>query len=138
MNKGRTGGDEDRDIADDPLLSALSADLEGASKKGDSRLFIFIGVALIFALSPRFVPVPTWAVYAFAFLSAFCIFGGIAYTIRSVMQRKLAVADRYGLRCHVCGRRPKVFRIMQAAELRKCPRCGNALDVHLPSKRAHR
>lgn len=138
MSNGQIDRDEERDIADDPLLSALNADIEAASKKGDNRLFIFIGAALLFAVFPKFFRVPTYAVYVFVFLSAFSIFGGIAYTVWSVVQRKLAVADRYGLRCHACGRRPKVSRIMQAAELRQCPRCRYALDVHLPSKRVRR
>ena len=137
MSDEHINGDDERDIADDPLLSALNSDLEVASTKGDNRLFIFIGLALIFALFPKFVRIPTWAVYTLAFLSALSIFGGIAYTIGSVVKRKLAVADRYGLRCQACGRRPKVFRIMQAAELRRCPRCGSDLGVRFPSKRAN-
>ena len=138
MSNGQIDRDEERDIADDPLLSALNGDLEAASKKGDTRLFVFIGAAVIFALFPKLVHVPTWTVYLFVFLSVFSIFGGIVYTIWSVAQRKLVVADRYGLRCRACRRRPKVFRIMQGAELRKCPRCGSALDVGFPSKGVQR
>ena len=137
MSNKHIDGDEERDIADDPLLSALNSDLEAASRKGDKRLFVFIGVALMFVLVPKFVRVPTLAVYTLALLSASSILGGIAFTIWSVVKRKLAVADRYGLRCNACGPRPANFRIMQAAELRRCPRCGNDLDVHLPSKRIH-
>ena len=137
MSNEHFNGDEERDIADDPLLSALNSDLESASRKGDKRLFIFIGVALICALLPKFVHFPDWAVYALAVSSALSIFGGIAYTIGSVVKRKLSVAYRYGLHCQSCGRRPGIFRIMQAAELRRCPRCGNDLDVHLPSKPIH-
>jgi hypothetical protein len=129
--------DEERDIADDALLSALSVDLEAASRITDNRLLILIGVALILVLLPKFVRVPVWAVYTLAFLSGFSIIGGIAYTIWWSVQKKQSVANRNGLRCSACGPNPKVFRIMQAATLRKCPSCRSALDVHLPSGRVH-
>jgi hypothetical protein len=137
MNSEPIDHDEERDVADDPLLSALNEDLEAASRKTDARLFIFIGATLIFALLPKYIRVPPWVAYTFAFLSFSSIIGGIAYTIWSVVKKKLTVANRYGLRCGACGRRPKVLRIMQAAELRTCPWCASALDVHLPSRRIH-
>ncbi|MGD2141733.1 MAG: hypothetical protein PVH25_15170 [Burkholderiales bacterium] len=135
MSNDQIDSDEERDIADDPLLAALDADLRAASRKGDNRLVLFIGIALLLALLSKLVRIPTWSIDVLASLSALSILGGIAYTVGSVVQKKLVVADRYGLRCRACGRRPKVFRILQAAELRKCPWCRSALDVYLPSKR---
>jgi hypothetical protein len=126
--------DEEGDISDDPLLSALDNDLSAVSKKTDNRLILYIGVALILVFLPKYVRVPGWAVYTLAVISAFLIFGGIAFTIWSTVQRKKSVAVRYGLQCKKCGQKPKVFRIMQAAELRKCPSCSNPLDVRIPSR----
>jgi hypothetical protein len=127
--------DAERDIGNDSILSALHSDLEAASRRTDNRLVVFIGAGLIFVSLPIYVHVQPWIVYALALLSFVCIIGGIAYTIWSVMQRKRAVASRYGLLCSACGRLPKLFQVLQAAELRQCPRCRNALNVHLPAMR---
>jgi hypothetical protein len=137
MSNNPIDDEEESDIADDPLLSALNDDLKAALRTTDDRLFYFIAAALIFAFLPKYVGVPSWGIYSLALLSGVSVIGGIGYAIWSSIQKQRAVASRYGLECSACGRKPKVMQIMQAAELRKCPWCRSILDVHPSSRRTN-
>ena len=117
--------DEERDIADDPLLSAINADLERADKQTDNRL-LFVLAAIIAALFlvERFLGKNLWL----EGIAVAAVIGAIAFTISSAVRRKTDVAAKYGLICPVCKHKPSPQMVLSAARTRRCRKCGAQLN----------
>lgn len=117
--------DEEQDIADDPLLSAINADLERANSQTDNRLLIFLAaiIAILF-FTERFAGQNSW-LEGFA---AVAVIGAIAFTIYSAIRRKVDVAAKYGLICPVCKHKPSPQMVLSAATTRRCRKCGAPLN----------
>ena len=116
--------DEDGDIADNPLLSAINADLERANSQTDNRLLLALAVIIsVLFLSEYFLGKNFW-LESFA---AAAVIGVIAFTLYSAVRRKAAVAAKYGLICPVCKYRPSAQMILSAAMTRRCRKCGAPL-----------
>lgn len=124
--------DDESDISEDPILSALNGDLESVLRKTDNHLFIFLGAALAAAYLPKHLHASLFIVHLFYAAAVAFVVVGIGFTISSVIKKKQKVAARYGLVCKRCGHRPKVGKIMLAAQVGQCAACGNALNVHKP------
>jgi len=117
--------DEDEDIADDPVLSAINADLERANSQTDNRLLLFLAaIALVFFLGERLIGKNSWL----EGLAASAIVAAIAYTIFSAVRRKGDVAAKYGLICPVCKHKPSAQMVLAAAMTRRCRKCGAPLN----------
>ena len=120
------------DLAEDPVLAALNRDLEAVLRRTDNRLFLFLGAALVASYLPDYWKVPPLAASLIYAGAVACIFGGIGFTILSVVRRKQKVAARYGLVCPACGHRPGIRQILATAEMGLCAACHRELDVRLP------
>jgi hypothetical protein len=118
--------DKETDIADDPLLSAISGELDSARKQGDRSLFIALALALaVVLLLSRLQIKSVWLdLLQLSVLAS--IIGG---TIYSVVRQKQRVAARHGLVCPACGYRPWVTMILSAATTHRCSKCGSSLPV---------
>ena len=125
----QTEDDSELDISDDPVLSALNKDLESVLSFTDNGLIVFLVVVFAIAYFLEYLKVPSVALFTIVVI---CIFGGIGYTVYSVVRGKQRVAARYGLICDACGHRPRVGQIMLVAQTELCPVCGNKLDFHKP------
>jgi hypothetical protein len=128
----RGNGDDESDLSDDPILSALNTDLEAALRITDNRLFIFVGGTLVASYLPEYLHVPPVAANVFYAGAVACIIGGIGFTILSVIKGKQKVAARYGLVCQACGHRPKTSQILLTAQIGRCAACGKELNLHKP------
>jgi hypothetical protein len=117
--------DEDGDIADDPLLSAVSADLERATKQNDQMLLLALGaiVTLLFLAEHFLGKNPVLEGFAAA-----AVVGAIVFTMYAVLRRKAGVATKYGLICPVCTHKPSATMVLSAARTRKCRKCGASLN----------
>jgi hypothetical protein len=118
--------DRETDIADDPLLNAISGELHAINKRSDMKLLIALAlnlaVVVLFArlhMKGMWVKLPEAAVVV-AILSG---------TIYSVVRQKQRVAGRHGLVCSVCGYRPGVSMVMSAATTQRCHKCGSPLPI---------
>jgi hypothetical protein len=122
--------DTERDIADDPFLRAVNADLEKASKRSDNTLLVvLLGILLpsVF-LYAKFGPRSVWP----ALLLAAAVIGVIVFTIVRVSQLKKAVAIKYGLVCPECGHQPGPGNVLSVATTLRCKKCRSVL----PGRRA--
>lgn len=117
--------DEDGDIADNPLLSAINSDLERVNNQTDNRLLLALA-AIISALflSEYFLGKNLWL----AGLAAAAVIGTIAFTLYSAVRRKAEVAAKYGLICPVCKYRPSAQMLLSAATTQRCRKCGASLN----------
>lgn len=131
-NNRHDNEDDESDLSEDPILSALNKDLESVLRFTDNRLFIFLGAALAAVYLPEYLHVPPGAAYVFYAGAIVCILGGIGFTILSVIRNKQKVAARYGLVCRACGHRPKTSQIMATAQIGLCAACGKNLNMHKP------
>jgi hypothetical protein len=77
--------DDESDLSDDPVLSALNKDLGSVLRLTDNRLFIFLGAALAACYLPEYLHVPPVAAYVLYVGAIACILGGIGFTILSVI-----------------------------------------------------
>jgi hypothetical protein len=117
--------DEEGDIADDPVLSAINADLERANSQTDNRLlFSLAAIIAILFFAERFLGKNSW-LEGFA---AAAVIGAIAFTIYSAVRRKADVAAKYGLICPVCKHKPSPQMVLSAARTRRCRKCGASLN----------
>ena len=116
--------DEEQDIADDPLQSAINADIERVSRETDNRLLFAI---LAIAASLYFVNRYWREAPLLGVLSAIGVVVAIAFTIRSSLRAKAAIADKYGLTCTKCKHRPSAQMIPSAAVTLQCGKCGAKL-----------
>jgi hypothetical protein len=118
--------DRETDVADDPLLSAISAELHAINKRSDMKLLIALALNLAtVVLFSRLHIKSMW----FDLLEAAVVVTSIGGTIYSVVRQKQRVAGRHGLVCSACGYRPGASMILSAATTRRCRKCGTTLPV---------
>ena len=116
--------DEEGDIADDPLLSAIHNTLEAIDKRGDLRLCLVLIPAAIAAVALKMMKIESrWL----DLLEGAVVIGAIGGTIYSAVRQKRRVAVRHGLVCPACGYRPQVFRVLSAAMTERCGKCNAPL-----------
>lgn len=134
MSKSAVSREENEELSknDAALLNALERDLSSTVRGADNRLFLFIGLALVAALLPNYISMPRLAVDALSVLSFAAVLGGLAFTAWSVIQKKQAIAKKYGLHCSVCGRRPRTSQIVLVAQVAQCSNCRNRLSPRIP------
>lgn len=117
--------DEEGDIADDPLLSAINADLERANNQTDNKLLVALAaIVLALFLVERFLGKNAW-LEGFA---AAAVIGAIVVTIYSAVRSKGDIAAKYGLICPVCKHKPSPQMVLAAAMTRRCRKCGAPLN----------
>jgi|SRR5262245_12403381 len=118
--------DREADIADDPLLNAISGELHAINERSDMKLLIAlalnVAVVMLFA---RLQIKSMWLDLVEAAVVV-TILGG---TIYSVVRQKQRVAARHGLVCSMCGYRPGVSMILSAATTQRCRKCGSPLPI---------
>ncbi len=117
--------DEEEDIADDPLLSAINADLERANNQTDNWLLVALAaIVLVLFLVERFLGKNVW-LEGFA---AATVIAAIVLTIYSAVRRKGDIAAKYGLICPVCKHKPSPQMVLATAMTRCCRKCGALLS----------
>jgi hypothetical protein len=117
--------DEERDIADDPLLSAINADLGRADNQTDNRLlFALAAIIATLFMAERLLGKNSW-LEGFAVVP---VIGAIGFTIYSAVRRKTDVAAKYGLICPACSHKPSPQMVLSAARTRRCRKCGAQLN----------
>ncbi|MBP6096009.1 MAG: hypothetical protein KBF58_08710 [Methyloversatilis sp.] len=124
-NNDRPDDDEEGDISDDPVLSAIDTDLESVSRRNDNQLLAILVLLVPMAvLYERSDLKSIWLDAAFLGL----LFGAVGFTIFRVVRQKQKVAAKYGLACRVCGGKPRAHMVLSAAMTRHCARCGARLN----------
>ena len=125
MRTTQSDEEEEGDIADNPLLSAIAADLERAEKQTDNNLLVALAaiVSALFLIE-RLLGKNSWL----EGLTVVAVIGAIGYTIFSVVLRKRDVATKYGLICPVCEHKPSAHMIIAAATTHRCRKCGAELN----------
>jgi hypothetical protein len=118
--------DQETDIADNPLLSRIDAELRRASKRSEWVLWVGLGVALIGVF---FYERSTWRATWFEISLAALVFGSIAMACIRTVQHKRAVAGRFGLVCTRCGHVPAAHMVMSAAMTLQCEKCRARLPI---------
>lgn len=122
--------EEDGEISNDPLLSAVAADLERVTKRTDNGLLLalfgfWVPVAFIYE---RSAIKSLWM----SALLVIGIFATIAFTIFRVVQKKTDVAAKYGLVCRSCGYKPPASQVLAVAQSLRCSKCRGQLFPKLP------
>jgi formate dehydrogenase maturation protein FdhE len=116
---------EESNIADDPVLSAISTDLERVDSQTDNRLLFVLGaIVLAGFLTEHFFGKSPWL----EVLGAVAIVSAIAATITSAVRRKADLAVKYRLICPVCKHRPSTSMVLAAAMTLRCQKCGAELN----------
>jgi formate dehydrogenase maturation protein FdhE len=115
---------EECDIEDNPLLSAINADLERTNNQTDNKLLLVLAaIVLILFVAERFLGKNYWLEGC----AVAAVVGAIAVTIYSVVRRKADIAAKYGLICPVCGHKPSAHMILSTATTSRCRKCGAPL-----------
>lgn len=129
------GADEESDISDDPLLSALDADLSCASQKTDNALLlVLLGVGLPSMLAFQVLGsglTRTLGVIA----AAVVMISAIPFTMLRTVRLRRQIATRYGLNCPACGHNPGGMYALSTATVRQCRKCRAKLLPIIPGKR---
>jgi hypothetical protein len=123
------GDNDERDIADDPLLSAISADLQRVTKSTDRTLLVLLLVIVVAFISTVKAMGAAWVGRLGALLGAALIVGVILFTVLRTIRLKRQIGVKYGLVCSSCGYNPGAGNALEAAQLRRCTRCSAALAV---------
>jgi hypothetical protein len=116
--------DREADIADDPLLNAISSELHAINKRSDMKLLIALALNVAVVMLVARLQIKSMWLDLVEAAVVVTILGG---TIYSVVRQKQRVAARYGLVCSVCGYRPGVSMILSAATTQHCRKCGSPL-----------
>src|SRR5437588_10667270 len=104
--------DQEGDIADDPLTSAVHDDIGGVLKRTDNRLLVWLAVVgVLVLLLDNSALKGTWTNVA----SILALVGAISLTIYGAFRGRRKVASEYGLTCPNCGYTPMPQEIMSAA-----------------------
>jgi hypothetical protein len=118
--------DKETDIADDPLVNAISGELHAINKRSDMKLLIALALNLaVVVLFARLHIKSMWL----DLLEAAIVVTILGGTIYSVVRQKQSAAARHGLVCSVCGYRPGVVMILSAATTQRCRKCGSPLPI---------
>jgi hypothetical protein len=126
--------DEERDTADDPLLSALDADLGRASKKTDRTLLVMLlGIGLPLLLAFQILGTGTVRTIGVVAAAAIMI-GAIPFTMIRTIRLRRHVAFRYGLECSSCGYNPGGMYALATATVPYCRKCRTKLNPAVPRK----
>lgn len=124
-NNPTPSDDEEGDLADDPLLSAINDDLEQANKQTDNRLLVALGAVVVtLFLAEHYFGKNLWLEWC----AAAATIAAIALTVYSAIHRKTDVAAKYGLICPACKHKPSPHMILSAARVRRCSKCGATLN----------
>jgi hypothetical protein len=127
------GADEEGDISDDPLLSALDAELSRASKKTDNTLLVvLLGIGLPSMLAFQVLGsgiTRTMGVIA----AAVVMISAIPFTMLRTVRLRRQIATRYGLKCPSCGHNPGGMYALSTATVRQCRKCRAKLLPVVPS-----
>lgn len=114
--KHRNHEDQESDINDDPLLSAISKDLETVGNVNDNKLLIGLFVLLGITYLIDHSGIAKFWLNIWVFVTIPSIIG---YTIFKVVRQKQDVAAKYGLVCHACNYKPKVNMLLSVAITKK-------------------
>lgn len=129
MCADKTTDEEEGDISDSPLLSAINADLVAANRRGD-RLLLAV-LVLLAALSYLYKRSGGASVWLNTMLIGLVI-GSIVYTVWQALRQSRQVASKYGLVCETCGYVPKAHMILSAASTLRCAKCKASLESRMP------
>jgi hypothetical protein len=134
-SNNETADDEERDIADDPILSALDAELNGVSKRTDNTLLVVvlgIGLPLMLAFHVYTTGLIRTLGVILSVVVMICV---IPFTMLRTVRLRRQVAIRYGLKCRSCGHNPGGMYALSTATVGRCRKCGAQLSPSLPSAR---
>ena len=128
------GADEEGDISDDPLLSALDAELNRASKKTDNTLLmVLLGAGLPSMLA--FQVLGSGLTRAMGVIAAAVVMiSAIPLTMLRTVRLSRQIATRYGLECPSCGHNPGGMYALSTATVRQCRKCRAKLLPIVPSR----
>jgi hypothetical protein len=116
--------DEEPDIRDEPLASAVHRDVGRVLERTDHRLLVWLAVVGIAILVVEKSAIKsTWTDVA----GVLAVVGIISFTIYSAIRGQRKVASNYGLTCPSCGHTPMPYEIMAAATVQRCAKCGSQL-----------
>jgi hypothetical protein len=116
--------DEEGDIRDDALASAVHRDVGRVLGRTDHRLILLLVVAgVVIVLVEKAGIKSTWTDIA----SIIAIVGILSFTVYSAIRGQRKVASKYGLTCPGCGHTPMPHKIMSAVIVRSCAKCGREL-----------
>jgi hypothetical protein len=126
--------DEERDTADDPLLSALDADLSRASKMTDRTLLVvLLGIGLPLLLAFQIHETGTVRMIGVA-AAAIIMIGAIPFTMIRTIRLRRHIAVRYGLECSSCGYNPGGMYALATATVPYCRKCRTKVNPVLPQE----
>ena len=121
--------DEEGDVADDPFLSAVDADLGSVDRLNDHKLGVALALLVAAAYGYHRSGVKSPWIDA---LGVAALLGVIGFVILRAAQQKRRVAVQHGLRCKRCGHIPSAHMVMSAAMSERCAKCGAPLEARRP------
>jgi hypothetical protein len=129
VDDNNSGDDEERDLADDPLLSELDADLSRVTKRTDRTMLMIMAIGLPLTLiSQAYATGLTRTIGTIA--GALIVVGSIPYTILRTIRLKRQIATQYGLSCNSCGYNPGGMYALATATVPRCRKCRATLAPH--------
>jgi hypothetical protein len=117
--------DEETDIADDPLLSRIDAELRQASKRSEWVLWVGLGAAVVGVI---WYERTAWRSTWFEISLVALVISAIAVMWINTVRHKREVATRFGLVCTHCGHTPAAHSVMSAAMTLQCEKCRTKLS----------